>query len=285
MKIATYGDGFIFGDPNLRWGNPSYLLEPGDPGYVPPTPSPNQPPTKGKKVKRNSYYPMQVAKQILWLENWRLKLAGHATALGLSAGQVSAGVADARWLIYILQSWLNSVRAWSQSCKEAAKAAQNGAGVVPMLLPTFTAPALPDGVTPVAAGALNRIFALVQVIKDSAGYLPEIGEDLGLIGSEHVGPEMATLRPPLQAINTPDGVNLPWTWDGHSAFLDMIEIEVDRDGLGWKPLVTDTTPGYLDTFPQPPALTTWKYRAIYRVGDHHVGQWSEEVSVVVGGKR
>jgi hypothetical protein len=25
-----------FDNPNLRWGNPSYVLEPGDPGYVPP---------------------------------------------------------------------------------------------------------------------------------------------------------------------------------------------------------------------------------------------------------
>ena len=34
-----------WGNPNLRWGSPSYLLEPGDPGYVPPsppTPTPNK---------------------------------------------------------------------------------------------------------------------------------------------------------------------------------------------------------------------------------------------------
>jgi hypothetical protein len=27
----------------------------------------------------------------------------------------------------------------------------------------------------------------------------------------------------------------------------------------------------------------WKYRAIFRVGDHQVGQWSNEISITVGG--
>ena len=52
---------------------------------------------------------------------------------------------------------------------------------------------------------------------------------------------------------------------------------------GWVVLTYDTTPGYLDTTPFPAALTKWKYRAIYRVDDHQVGQWSAEVSVNVGG--
>ena len=34
MKPVTFNSGIRFGDPNLRWGDPSYLLEPGDPGYV-----------------------------------------------------------------------------------------------------------------------------------------------------------------------------------------------------------------------------------------------------------
>jgi hypothetical protein len=64
----------------------------------------------------------------------------------------------------------------------------------------------------------------------------------------------------------------------------LFEIQVDRgDGKGWAVLTFDTTPGYLDTTPFPAALTKWKYRAIYRVDDHQVGQWSAEASVSVGG--
>jgi hypothetical protein len=34
MKPVTWDSGVRWDDPNLRWGSPSYLLEPGDPGYV-----------------------------------------------------------------------------------------------------------------------------------------------------------------------------------------------------------------------------------------------------------
>lgn len=39
MRIIRYGDGTKWGDKNARWGSPSYVLQPGDPGYVGPTPA------------------------------------------------------------------------------------------------------------------------------------------------------------------------------------------------------------------------------------------------------
>src|SRR5438270_12807783 len=80
------GTPFTWDDPNLRWGDPSYYLEPGDPGFT-PYPSVNQTPQKIKRMKRNAYYPSRIADQILWLENFRNKIAGYIAALGLdSAG-------------------------------------------------------------------------------------------------------------------------------------------------------------------------------------------------------
>ncbi|MCX6898848.1 MAG: hypothetical protein NT105_09125, partial [Verrucomicrobia bacterium] len=79
-------------------------------------------------------------------------------------------------------------------------------------------------------------------------------------------------------------VKIHWNWGGYAAFLDMIEIHVDRgDGKGWTLLAYDTTPGYDDTAPRPDAPVKWKYRAIYRVGDQQVGQWSQTMSITVGG--
>ena len=46
-------------------------------------------------------------------------------------------------------------------------------------------------------------------------------------------------------------------------------------------LFIDTTPGYVDTAPFPAVPTKWTYRAIYRVDDAQVGQWSAPVSVTV----
>ena len=38
-----------------------------------------------------------------------------------------------------------------------------------------------------------------------------------------------------------------------------------------------------DTAPLPATAAKWKYRAINRVADARVGQWSDEVSITVGG--
>ncbi len=46
MKPIRFDEGHRFDDPNLRWGSPSYRLEPGDPGYVPP---PSTPPPKARR--------------------------------------------------------------------------------------------------------------------------------------------------------------------------------------------------------------------------------------------
>ncbi len=286
MKIIKFDSGFKFDDPNSRWGDPSYQLEPGDPGYVPPVnpPPTNQPPKKGKKMRRQVYYPIRVADQIIWLENFRNKLAGYATVLGLDSSQVTAAVADARWLLYVLQSWLPAARAWSLACTDAASDAQSGDGSALMVLPVFTPPTLPTGVVAVTTGALNRIFALVQTIKDSSGYTEAIGSDIGIVGAQQTGPDFTTLKPDFTPTILATGVNIDWGWGGYSAFLDMIEIQVDRnDSKGFVPLAFDTTPGYVDTTPRPTTPVKWKYRAIYRVNDQQVGLWSDEKSIAVGG--
>src|SRR5439155_26621655 len=63
-------------------------------------------------------------------------------------------------------------------------------------------------------------------------------------------------------------VIIDWGWQGQGAFLDMIELQVDRSGgQGYGFLANDTTPGYVDTMPFPATPTKWTYRGIYRVGD------------------
>ncbi|MFA6560763.1 MAG: hypothetical protein WCV00_02515 [Verrucomicrobiia bacterium] len=235
-------------------------------------------------MKRNTYYPSRVNDQITWLENFRNKLSGYATALGLDTSQVTAAVGDARWLIYVIQSWLGAARTWALACTDAAKEAQSGDGSALVVLPVFTPPTPPTGVVAVNTGALDRIFALVQTIKDSSGYTDSIGSDLGIIGSELAGPDFTTLAPQFKLTRSATGVNVGWNWGGYMSFLDMIEIQVDRsDSKGFVFLANDTTPGYTDTTPQPASPTKWKYRAIYRVGDEQVGLWSNEMSITVGG--
>ena len=272
-----------YDNPNLRWGNPAYVLEPGDPGYVPPIPSVNEPITKQKRMKRTRYYPARQADQIVWLANFINKLAGYATALSLQPAAVTAALADATWLKYILEQWLPAARAWEKACTDALKRAESGTGSTAMALPTFTAPAL-SGVTAQLPGSLSRIFALVQSIKNDGKATPEIADDLRIIGSADSGPDFATVQPKLTAKVSSGGVEIVWSFQGFREWLSSCEFMVDRgDSKGFRHLVTDTTPNYTDTEPFPTAKAIWTYKAVFFVDDAPVGQWSQPVSVTVGG--
>ncbi len=102
------GRPFTWGDPNLRWGSPSYYLEPGDPGFVPYPPQIN---TRHTRTMKQAYYPGKVADQIIWLGNFHTKLIGYIATLGLDASRAAGIIADCRWLIYVLGTWLPAVRA------------------------------------------------------------------------------------------------------------------------------------------------------------------------------
>jgi len=79
-------------------------------------------------------------------------------------------------------------------------------------------------------------------------------------------------------------VHIGWGYQGNGAWLSGLEIHVDRgDGHGDLLLTVDTTPNYVDPQPFPTAKAVWSYKAIYRADDAEVGQWSQAVSVAVGG--
>jgi hypothetical protein len=233
-------------------------------------------------MRRNNYYPLRQADQIVWLTNFSIKLPPLTTTLGLTTGQSVGATLDCNWLIYILQAWLPAERAWALACTDAVTEAQTGNGSAPMVLPVFTPPALPTGVVPVNPGALNRIFALVQLIKDSGLCSEPNAMNLGIVGTAMTGPDLTTVQPAISVYIMGNVVIVKWGWGGNSAFLDSCEIQVDRgDGKGFVLLTIDTTPGYTDTQPFPAAPVKWTYKAAYRVNDQMVGLWSQPASVTV----
>ena len=233
-------------------------------------------------MKKGNYYPSAQNDQILWLTNFGGKLPGLAGDLKLTLDQVKAAVADCGWLIYLLQFWLPATRQWSQTGTNALAEAQTGDGTGLMVLPVFVAPALPTGVVPVNTGALTRLFALVQTIKNSGLCSDTNAGILGIVGSAQPGPDFTTLQPVFTLAIVGGQVVIKWNFAGYSAFLDAIEIQVDRaDGKGFNLLTIDTTPGYTDTQPFPAAKTVWTYRAIYQLNDARVGVWSQSVSIAV----
>ena len=87
----------------------------------------------------------------------------------------------------------------------------------------------------------------------------------------------------ITATRSGNTVKIRWGWGGNAKFLDACELMVDRATGTFVPLTTDTTPNYTDSAPQPATSAIWKFKAIYRIDDEQVGQWSPVVSVVVGG--
>ena len=280
MKLLTWDSGYCWDDPNLRWGDPAYVLEPGDPGYVPPpvfTPVVTQKP-KRSHMPKSDYVSQNDAAFAAQLQTLKNGLAGHATVLGIAPAQLTALAADAAYFAYVLacqQAAQNDAQAWT-----AWKLLIRGGGAATTDTPG--AAAFPTSVPTVPPGVEVRYRGLVKLIKASANYTLAIGEELGIEGAEHVTPNLDLLQPVIKVNIAGTQVYVDWGWQGQSQFLDQCEIQVDR-GQGFVMLAIDTTPGYTDTQPLPATPTKWTYRAIYRAGDNRTGTWSNPVSITVGG--
>ena len=151
-----------------------------------PSPSaPNiNPKHKRKTMKRQRYFPETMAERPAWFENFATQLTPANVTLGLDAGAVTDIIADARYCRYVCGVWLTAVREFGPAATAALEILFSGSGATDMVLPAFTAPALPAGVTAVPPGALDRIFAFVQTIKSCAKYTEAIGLQLGIVGQE-----------------------------------------------------------------------------------------------------
>ena len=281
MKIALFDSGLHFDDPNLRWGDPSILLEPGDPGYVPDPTSASYPASQPKRkpsMPKSDFVKKRDTQFSDQLTLFKLNIPGYSAAFALTAPQTAAQAADADYFPYglaVQQVCSNCSQQWTAWKDLMRDGGDPGTAPTTGVFPT-PAPAV------VAPGIEARFRALVKQIKAHANYTPAIGEALGIEGAAQSGPDFSTFKPVLKLKLSGGQAFVGWDWQGESAFLDQIEIHVNR-GTGYVLLATDTTPGYLDTFAAPAGGAKWTYKAIYRVGDQRVGQWSDEASITVAG--
>jgi hypothetical protein len=94
VKPVTYDSGVRWNDPNLRWGNPSYLLEPGDAGYLPgPAASPTKPRKKRKYMASNPT-PDRLDELLAAGEDLCDGMNQHAAAIGLKQNTLALARAE-----------------------------------------------------------------------------------------------------------------------------------------------------------------------------------------------
>jgi hypothetical protein len=279
------GTPFRFGDPNLRWGSPAYYLEPGDPGFVPYTATSPAPTHKLKKhtMAKSDFLATDDNGKASQFVLFRDNIGKYLPGIGIAADdpEIVQQAADAtrfRAMVDFCGNMQNAAQSWTAGKNYE----RDGGDTAPS---AQVVPALPAGFPPaVPAGIVTRFRALVKRLKAIKAYTTTISQALGTEGTERSAPDMATLQAVLDLSIKGNAVFIGWGWQGYSAFLDMLEIQVDRsDGKGWSFLTYDTTPNYTDTAPFPAAPTKWKYRAIYRVGDAQVGIWSATQEIMVGG--
>lgn len=263
------------------WDSGSWDMPPAPPSdYFQPRTKPKQ----NQTMKRQNYYPGRIGDQIAWLLNYAAKLPLHGSTLGVSAGDVTASVNDALWCAYVLGAWLASVRAFAPSTTDAVDEVLTGTREEAVVLPTFTAPALPAGVTAAPPGALTRIFALIAKMKLSAAYTEAIGTDLGVVGAVAGNPPGASntarfLTELLQGAGQ-QTVKLTFYKYGHMG----VWIECRRGANGqWEFLAIDTESPYLDERPllaagQPEVR---EYRMRFWDKGTPNGDWTDVTSVTV----
>ncbi len=132
-------------------------------------------------MKRQRYFPSNRAAEPGWFRNFAVKLLVYATRLALDPEATADRRMDALYSAYLAGSWLTAAKSFSAACAKSLEHLYTGTGAFTPLL--FHPPDLPEGVVEVPAGALERLFAFIQIIKNSPGYTRAIGLDLGIEGS------------------------------------------------------------------------------------------------------
>ena len=268
-----------WGDPAVRYGR----------GWTWPTAAEilaaKLQPTKKGPMSAQRYYPSRSSDQIPWLANFAAKLPGYETPLSLPPAHVDACVASCKFLIYVLETWLTEVRNFGPAATSAVDLLVSGSGPDAVALPTFTAPALPTGVASVPPGALNRLFALVQIIKNSTGYTDAIGQDLGIIAPAANTPAGTTQAAPSVKLDLVQGaanqaVKIGFVKNGHTG----VWIESQRGTGAMEFLAIDTEVPYLDDRLLLVAGTpeVRKYRLRYWDKGIATGDWSATATITVG---
>ncbi len=224
-----------------------------------------------------SYIPNSDADRNVWLGNFSIKINTYASAVGITAGEVTAIQKDAAMYTYIInmleayKQTVNNITSYKNLLKHAV--GQQHLGAIPNPLALGTAPAI------VTEGVFDRISKLVKRIKASTNYTEAMGNDLGIIAPVQVF-DVNSLQPELKVNLDGDRPHIKCA----KGYSDGVDLYVDRkDGSGFVLIGRLTKPDYIDIVNLPPnvLLAEWDYKARYVIDNNTVGIMSSIASIVV----
>lgn len=221
-----------------------------------------------------SWLPKAQALRLVWLENYKLKLAIYVGTAGITVADVTLAE-DA----YDAYAWTIARNEQLRALKEDLTAFKDILADGPIGTPLGAYPAAP--VFPAAPGAVSagifpQIILQADRIRNTTGYTRPIGEDLGI---EPIGSSVTLGDPLFTALALPNSeVRLDWVKSIASGVL----VESQRGNeVSWTVLGVDNYSPYLDARPAlvPGQPEVRRYRIRYIVGDEAVGSYSAIVTV------
>jgi hypothetical protein len=127
-------------------------------------------------------------------------------------------------------------------------------------------------------GYLDNVITRIRIHKN---YTEAIGKALYIIPVQSLPVDPSAMQPVLDVDFKGGHPRVLWSMRG----MDALEFEADHGDGHFALHTIDMTPNHIDTTPLPPAGTVvlWRYRAIYRLRDEQVGNWSQVLEVSVKG--
>jgi hypothetical protein len=225
------------------------------------------------------YMPLQALAKLLWLQNFSGKIGNYATKYGIATATITDIQNGYAYLAY----WMNSRNQYQEYVKKLSAFKDEiikGTGIAsaPPTAPTFGA--VPTAVAP---GVFTRVTSLVNTIKSNLAYTEADGKDLGIEGIESSSRFNLHEAQPQISVRLIGGGHPEVVWS--KGDFESVDIFVDRGTGNWVFLATDTHPNYTDTAALPAIGTSalWHFKAIYKLDDERVGQFSNPVSITVAG--
>jgi hypothetical protein len=227
-------------------------------------------------MAKQYFLPPGEARRRAWLNNFSGKMPTYAPVVGVTPDEVKQLAADDLFFNYVCDAHsqhTKTTRDWTAFKHQAAHGYALGD------VPVTPDPGTPPPVVP--PDIFGRACTLALRIKNHPNYTEAIGQDLGIIGPEVII-DPSSMKPVLYLSLNAGHPHIGWAKQG----MDSLELWRDcGDGKGFVQLNITTNTDYADNSPMPaPGVSAvWKYKAIYRLNDQQVGQWSDVATIGVIG--
>ena len=228
-------------------------------------------------MARNPWWPGSMPDQLVLIQNFQSKIGALGPVLGLSladitaAGVLCTSFIDVFNVVEQAKSTMQAMTAWRNAVfyGEPVGAAAAPAPVFPVV-----------GTDPFKNGIVKQFQDLRDRIVASPGYTVQIGEDLGIVGSETAPKLFDNVAPELKATtSTGYWVNIIGSMKGMNA----VRIEYAPNGGQFKTVgFLTNTPGSVQITPaQPNQPETGQIRAIFIKKNEEFGNYSPSYPVVL----